>query len=686
VALGLGVTPEQRALAEAVSGVATQTDLRAQARSGIDADDPARPDAWTALAGQEIFALPFDATVLDVCVAAEALGHALAPGPIVPTLLAGLLVNRYGDDSTRSSVEAGARDGSFAAAVGISGQLLGVDGATHRVELDGDKCGVTPLDGSLSSYAGIDPTRRVAAAALPDAGNVDAVIAVVLAAEACGIATWCVQTAADYAKVREQFGKPIGVFQGVKHKCADMLVRLELARAATWDAALALDHDPGAPETTLAVSVAASIAFDAAVDCAKDCIQVHGGIGFTWEHDAHLYLKRAVAVRQLVGGSDRRRVEVAQMASSGVRRQRGLDLGPEADTVRPQVQEFVASIKDSDDKARRVALADSGYLMAHWPKPYGRAAGPIEQLVIDEEFAAAGIVRPDLIIGTWAAPTIIEHGTDAQRERFVPATLRGDIFWCQMFSEPGAGSDLASLQTKATRVEGGWSITGQKVWTSAAKWANWAILLARTSTSEKRHDGITYFLVEMSTPGVDVRPLRELTGDALFNEIFLTDVFVPDDCVVGEVGGGWRLARTTLANERVGMSTGSAFPSGVEELLEVLAGSADVNDPVTLLRVGELVSRSQADAMLGARATLARVSGTDPGAASSVRKLVGMHVRQDAAELALQLLGPDAVRADGESARVVRRFLTNRHLTIAGGTSEILRNVIGENILGLPRG
>jgi alkylation response protein AidB-like acyl-CoA dehydrogenase len=242
------------------------------------------------------------------------------------------------------------------------------------------------------------------------------------------------------------------------------------------------------------------------------------------------------------------------------------------------------------------------------------------------------------------------------------------------------------LQTKAVKVDGGWSLSGQKVWTSAAQWADWAICLARTSSGARRHDGITYFLVDMKTAGIDVRPLRELTGEALFNEIFLTDVFVPDDCVVGDVDGGWKLARTTLANERVAMSSGSAFPSGVEELLAALAASDHEDDPVALARIGELVCVAQADAMLGVRATLARVSGTDPGAASSVRKLVGMHLRQDSSELAVELLGPRAVGVSDEiTAASVRRMLSTRSLTIAGGTSEVLHNVIGERILGLPR-
>lgn len=323
----------------------------------------------------------------------------------------------------------------------------------------------------------------------------------------------------------------------------------------------------------------------------------------------------------------------------------------------------------------------------------------MEQLVIDEEFARAGVRRPDLIIGNWAVPTILAHGSDEQRERFVRPTLLGEISWCQLFSEPGAGSDLASLTTKATRVENadggaqGWSLSGQKVWTSSALSADWGICLARTQTSsdaEKagahKHAGITYFLVDMTSPGIDIRPLRELTGEALFNEVFFNDVFVPDDCVVGEVGDGWRLARTTLANERVAMSSGSAFTSGVEELLDAVERGVDQSDPAAMTHVGTLVARAHADAMLGVRATLARVSGTDPGAASSVRKLVGMHLRQDAAELALDILGPRASAADDEASQAaLHATLATRSLTIAGGTSEILRNVIGERILGLPR-
>jgi alkylation response protein AidB-like acyl-CoA dehydrogenase len=705
---GLGVSPEQQSLAAAVRGVAEQARLRSEARECAEAADDRLPASWKTLATQELLALPFDGSVVDVCVAVEAFGYSLAPGPVLPTMLAALLVRRHGDADLCSRVDAGLRDGTLSAAVAIA-RTASADtltgGADVSVVLLPGAGGWMLADAAsmrLTSSPGIDPTRRVAAltagtvtgAALPGLTDdeVRRTAAVLLAAEAAGVAAWCLDTAVDYAKVREQFGQPIGKFQAVKHRCADMLAHVELARAAVWDAAEALDERGGAGATDgdveLAVAVAAAIALDAAVECAKSCIQVLGGIGFTWEHDAHLYLKRALASRQLLGGTSGWHRTAGELARSGARRTRALDLGDAADLPRAEVRAFLATLDALDDKQRRIAIADAGYLVPHWPAPYGRGAGPVEQLVIDEEFRAAGVARLDLVIGNWALPTILQYGTEEQRVRFAPPTLHGEITWCQMFSEPGAGSDLASLQTKASRVEGGWSLSGQKVWTSGARSADWAICLARTSSGDRRHDGITYFLVDMHSPGLDVRPLRELTGDALFNEVFLTDVFVPDDCVVGEVDGGWRLARTTLANERVAMSSGSAFPSGVEDLLDALVRSADPADPVdpvALTKVGELVCRAQADAMLGVRSTLARVSGTDPGAASSVRKLVGMHLRQDAAELALDLLGPAAVAAQGDDALVLRRFLGNRALTIAGGTSEVLHNVIGEQILGLPR-
>jgi alkylation response protein AidB-like acyl-CoA dehydrogenase len=310
----------------------------------------------------------------------------------------------------------------------------------------------------------------------------------------------------------------------------------------------------------------------------------------------------------------------------------------------------------------------------------------VEQLVIDQELDRARIRRPHLGVGAWAAPTIVAHGTLEQQERWVRPTLLGELNWCQLFSEPGAGSDLASLATKAARTAGGWLLSGQKVWTTLAKEADWGICLARTNPDVPKHLGITYFLVDMRSEGIDVRPLRELTGQAMFNEVFLTDVFVTDDCVVGPVNGGWPLARTTLANERVAMGSGSSFGGGVEAVLALIASRPDLaRDPIVLDQTGGLLADAQSVALLGLRTAARALRGGQPGPESSVRKLLGVEHDQAVQEFGLALLGPQGATTEGPAGQWVYGFLANRCLTIAGGTSEIQRNVIAERLLGLPR-
>jgi alkylation response protein AidB-like acyl-CoA dehydrogenase len=254
-----------------------------------------------------------------------------------------------------------------------------------------------------------------------------------------------------------------------------------------------------------------------------------------------------------------------------------------------------------------------------------------------------------------------------------------------MFSEPDAGSDLAGLTTRATRVDGGWSITGQKVWTTMAREADWAICLARTDPDAPKHAGIGCFLVDMRTPGIDIRPLRELTGMAMFNEIFLTDVFVPDECVVGAPTAGWECARTTLANERVSMASGSSFGPGALALLDLAATRGRLDDPLVVDRVGGLLVEAHALAALGTRTTLRAIGGGQPGPEASVRKLLGVEHEQDVQEAGLDLLGPDAAVTEGDGAAWTGGFLGNRALSIAGGTSEIQRSLIAERLLGLPK-
>jgi alkylation response protein AidB-like acyl-CoA dehydrogenase len=653
----------------------------------------------------------------ELVVVLEELGRAVAPGPFLPSALFGAVIARWGDEEAKAALLPGLASGEVVGTVVIG------SGRGHRAVPSGHLAThvLVPLLGlpdeqvawevwptadlQPEAQQSLDRTRRVAWLHAESAGPVarldlpatavQDLAAVLFAAEGVGMAAWCVDTASEHAKVREQFGSPIGRFQAVKHRCADMLCALEVARAVTWDAARAWDDVPvGAlggeslDQALLASAIAGALVPDAAARCAKDCIQVLGGIGFTWEHDAHLYLKRATANRQLLGGPMAWRGRVTELARRGVRRGVQVELPPEAEPLRDEVRAFVLDLEQRPKDEWRVALADAGYLVPAYPEPWGRGAGPIEQLVIDDEMAKAHVRRPHLQVGAWVLPTLVVHGTEAQQERWVPPTLRGELSWCQMFSEPGAGSDLASLTTKAVRVDGGWSISGQKVWTTMADLADWAICLARTDPSAPKHEGITCFIVDMTTPGIDIRPLRELTGHEMFNEVFLNDVFVPDDAVVGPVDGGWKAARTTLENERVSMGSGSSFGPGVEGVLRLTRPDPElafVPDPLVDDEVGGLLATAQALSIMGLRTTLRAMSGAKPGPESSVSKLVGVEHEQRVQEAGLALLASDGVLDVGDGAMWIGGFLGNRCLTIAGGTSEVQRNVIGERLLGLPR-
>jgi alkylation response protein AidB-like acyl-CoA dehydrogenase len=674
-----------------VPGPVTTTMLAAAAVAAAP-DEPARRGLLAALADGTAPA----AVVLPSSGTLE--GHRDAAGDLV---VSGTLRPVLGAPLARSVLAPVAVDAATDTSPWMPGEGPGKSGGGSAggqggvvwclVELDAPGTSIEPL----SSF---DPTRRVGAVhvashsvvperQLPgvDGATVLDLALVVAAAECAGGARWCLEVGTEHARTRRQFGRPVGQFQAVKHKLADMLVAVEQITALAWDAAAAVDaHDVS--QRRLSAALAGAFALDAYVECAKSCIQVLGGMGFTWEHDAHMHLRRAITLRQLLGGSDALRVGAARAALGGSRRTLGTELPEEAEAVREEIRPLVTRVVEAGKGHRRRAMVEFGLLTPHWPAPYGRDAGPIEQLVIDQEFAAVELSRPNLGVGAWALPTIIAHGTPEQQERFVTPTLLGELVWCQLFSEPGAGSDLAALSTRATRVEGGWVLDGQKVWTSVAQRADFGICLARTDPEAPKHAGITYFLVDMHAAGIEVRPLREITGDALFNEVFLTEVFVPDDCVVGPVHGGWRLARTTLANERVSMSSGMTFGWGIEAILGWLSGRPQrAEDQVVLDRLGALLAEAQSVALLGERTTLRSVSGVEPGPEASVRKLLGAEHEQRVQELGLGLLGPEGATTEGDAALWSRGFLSTRCLTIAGGTSEVQRNVIAERLLGLPR-
>ncbi|WP_433682170.1 acyl-CoA dehydrogenase family protein [Nocardia sp. CA-119907] len=656
-------------------------------------------------------------SVADLAVLVEQAAHDLVGGPVLSTALANLVTaGALAEDmpcgvaldfvvgpvvsvptASGELLLTGIWDSVLGAAPGTSVLLpvrtpeglrwcvIGPDADGLRIEALAPADSSTPLARVHCAEVRV-PTERV----FESPHAVEDLLAVLVSAELAGVAGWCLETAVEYAKVREQFGRKIGSFQALKHICAWMLCRTELIRSVAADAAAAVDE--GGAELPIAAAIAAAISLDAAVETAKDCIQVLGGIGFTWEHDAHFYLRRATALRQLLGGSARWRARVTELTRAGQRRTTGADrifasaaqaTASEAvagrDSGVHELAAEVAAIAALPVGEQRNALVEAGLVMPHWPAPYGRGANPMTGLVISEELRRAGVESPDLAIGGWAIPTLLQHGTQEQIDRFAFPTLRGEVIWCQLFSEPEAGSDLAALRTTAKQVDGGWVLRGQKVWTSLGDRANWAICLARTDPDAPKHRGISYFLVDMRSAGLEVRPLVQITGEARFSEVFLDDVFVPDDCVVGALNNGWKIARSTLSTERVAMG-GNGIGPVLEELIAKLPatgpGAELVND-----RLGGFVADAIAGLLLEQRAAVRMLAGGDPGAQSSVRKLVGVRHRQAVAEFAVETAG--AIGA--QDSEVLKEFLLTRCLSIAGGTEQILLTVAGERILGLPR-
>lgn len=683
--MSIGISDEHVELASSLRKWAADLKGRELARDAEEDGAATFGSAWAALCemGVPTIGLPEAAgggggTMLDVAVALEACAHELVPGPLLgPAVAAALGV--AADDAVVGVV--------------LGGVAWDAPSATHLLAEVGGAWRLLPRDAvEVTPTTGLDLSRRFGSIRVldPAAGeSVDVTTDLVrraavtlAAAEAAGVARWCLSTAVEYAKVREQFGQKIGAFQAVKHLCAEMLETAEAVTAAAWDVAGAAatgDEEQWA----FAADVVAAIAFDGAVEVAKSCIQVLGGIGFTFEHDAHLYLRRALALRAIAGAGDAAAERLTAAAVAGVRRRVHLDLDGRDQPIRGDVRAVVDRIAALPEGERRAAFVETGYLTPHWPAPYGLGADAVTQVVIDQELARAGLTRPDIVIAGWAVPTILEHGTDEQREQFVRPSLLGELTWCQLFSEPGAGSDLASLRTRAVKVDGGWRLSGQKVWNSVAERADWGICLARTDPDAPKHKGITYFLIDMKgSPGIEVRPLREITGKALFNEVFLDDVFVPDSMVVGEVNDGWKLARTTLANERVAMASARLSKSTERAIVLASGGLSGAQQAA----VGHSIALATVCSLLGVRATLRSLAGQGPGAESSVAKLLGVRNRQDGAELVVSLHGEavlldasDDVRAD------VWEMLNTRCLSIAGGTTQVLRNVAGERILGLPR-
>jgi alkylation response protein AidB-like acyl-CoA dehydrogenase len=710
----IAISDDHITLGETVADMLTARDARGASRALLEADEETLPDLWSEIVDLGWLGLhvPEDLGgsgygLEELVVVVEETGRALVPGPFVPTVIASAVLLASGDETARKLV-LGLTDGSVTAGVGLGADLT-VDGGTVSGRCDavmggglarllvlesGDDLVVVEHGAGVTVDVprSLDPSRRsarvtldgAAATIVPGAaGHLVDIARLLLSAEAVGVARECTLLAADYARDREQFGRPIAMFQAVKHHCANMSVATEMAGAATWDAARAAST--GGDQFTFAAAVAATLAAPAADLCANLNTQVHGGIAITWEHDAHLYMRRATTLLHYLDATAAAE-DVTDLTRQGVARAKAIELPPEAEQMRADVRSFIGEIKDLGEEERRDRLVESGYLLPHWPEPYGRGAGAVEQLVIEEEFAAAEIDRPSLGITAWNILTIIQHGTDDQLERWVLPALRREVIWCQLFSEPDAGSDAAGVKTKATRVDGGWLVNGQKVWTSGAHVAGMGFATIRTNPDLPKHEGITMMAIDMHGEGVEVRPLKMTTGNSEFNEVFFNDVFVPDDDVVGPVDGGWTVARATLGNESV--SIGSGTGGGTSLSGQLMVGSFDTH-PERLdggaARLGRHFADNQAIGLLNLRSAHRAVAGGEPGPEGAMTKLVLSEIGHEAAAIGVALAGPDSVYLDGAGLASGYMMLIHRGMSIAGGTSEIKRNQIGERILGLPR-
>lgn len=362
---------------------------------------------------------------------------------------------------------------------------------------------------------------------------------------------------------------------------------------------------------------------------------------------------------------------------------------PEDDPRRVEVRAWLADHPTPSGRA----LAEAGLVAPHWPRPWGLDADPIHQLIIDEELRSAGVRRPENMIGIgWAGPTILHAGSDAQKERYLFPLLAAEEIWCQLFSEPGAGSDLADLSTRAERDGDEWVVNGQKIWTSMAQFSQFGILIARTNPDVPKHQGISYFICPMDTPGIEIRPIVEMTGSALFNEVFLTDVRLPATSLVGEVDRGWSLAKVTLGNERVSLSGGGAlWGSGptAAQLLDLVRRSGGVRDPEFRQRLAQLHVVDEILRLIRLRSVTAAIKGEPPGPEASVRKLIADEHGQRIMELAKDLAGAAGMLSDvgplGTDADLWHYgYLFARALTIGGGTTQVQRNILAERVLGLP--
>ena len=739
--------------------LATEERVRAVAYGEADGSSGFDTALWDVLCNQvgvAAIALPehlggagYGASALGVV--AHELGRALAPVPFVSStvLATGLLLDLTENDPDADKRLTGLIEGRRTAAAALTGDggLWRPSAVTLRAARSGDGWSVDGIvrhvlggsaaddlivaavaedgepavflldpavDGVVAEAERVlDGTRPMATITLSSAPalrlsgdgplgdvvdrNVDIALAV-LSAEQVGACERVLEIATDYARTREQFGRQIGSFQAIKHKCADMLVDLEWARSASQAALEALDDVDGAAagEADWRASMAKAVCSEALRNAAKANVQIHGGIGFTWEDSAHLYFRRA-RTDEVVFGTPGQHWDRLSALGPSTQVSASPEVVNDLDPVRAEIRSFLdnaprpAGLRNygptptADDvepgRTWHRYLADHGYACLSWPREFGGAAATVAyQAVFAEECARADVPRQLNITGAdLVGPVLIKFGSQEQQDRYLAPIRLGDDVWCQLFSEPGAGSDLAGVRTRAERTATGWRIDGQKVWSSAAASARFGLLLARTGPD--KHRGLSMFVVPMDIPGVTVRPLTQMDGESKFNEVFFDGAELGDDALIGDVGQGWTVAMVTLGRERLTLGSQAVSMFRLHERMVDAARDHDMLDPVLSRSMTRLWAR-----MWLLRYTWQRAidSGDLTSPAFSVLKLMTSETDQDLGDMATEVLGTDAC-TDPEDDDLVHHMLVGRAQTILGGTSEIQRNILGERVLGLPK-
>lgn len=738
--MSLALSPEQRELSEAVAQFAARRAPVSATRESFDLLAQGHLPSWW----EEFVANGFHAVhlperyggqgggLLDAACVLEAAGRTSLPGPLLPTVATGAVALLAEPTSAAEAVLTRLAEGA-AAAVALPGHSTFTardDGQRWLIDGDSDLlagictattalvCAVTDRgdrvwlaadtahpSAAVESVRGTDlltDLGRLRLADYPvektdvldgiDAERAECLTTALTASVAAGITQWCVEAATAHLRTREQFGKLIGTFQALQHSAAMLLVNSELAGAATWDAVRAASEP--IDQHAMAAAGAALMAVAPCPDLALDTLTMFGAIGFTWEHDLHLYWRRATSLSASIGDRNRWAKRLGELTATG-ERDFSVDLGDAEAAFRSRIAETLdkAAALRNDGPGRqgdyehfatgpqRSAIADAGLIAPHWPPPWGIEASPLHQLIIDEEFGKRpAVVRPSLGIAEWILPSLIKAGSEELQHKLIPSTQRGELAWCQLFSEPGAGSDLAALATRATKVDGGWRIHGHKIWTSSAHRADYGALLARTDPAAPKHRGIGYFIIDMRSPGIEIQPIKQASGEEEFNEVFLDDVFVPDEMLLGEPTGGWALAIATMAEERSAIS-GYVQYDRAAPLRRIAAAPEGACDDA-LRELGELDAYANAIKALGVRETIRLLDGQASGAASSIAKVAMNVLLRRTFPATLGSAGRSAMAADSD---VVTPYLRVPAELIGGGTKEIQLNIIAQMILGLPR-